>query len=200
MATRKSRREEYSEATREGLIDSALRLFFERGYSRTSLDDVVAATRVTKGALYHHFEGKRALFEAVYDRLGQQMQHRVTTAAAAADNPWHAALGGMDAFLDFCCEPPYARIVMQEAPVALGYRSWRECEEKYAYGLTQAFLESLVQAGIITSVPLHSATQLTFAMFGGAAMAIAEAPEEHKTQVRDETAALMRRFLEGLRA
>lgn len=199
MATEKSRREEYSEATRQGLVDSALRLFSERGYTRTSLDDVVSATRVTKGALYHHFTSKQSLFEAAYDRVEEQMQQRVISAASAAGNPWDAALAGLDAFLDFCCEPLYARMVMQEAPVALGYARWRECEEKYAYGLMQDFLKALVDTGTIVPVPLRSATQVTFAMLGGAALALAETPEGHRPQVRDEMADLLRRFLEGLR-
>ena len=63
----RSRRELYSEATRAALLDEATRLFAQRGYAGTSLEDVAAASQVTRGAVYHHFDGKQALFEAVLD-------------------------------------------------------------------------------------------------------------------------------------
>ncbi|MGH3345029.1 MAG: TetR/AcrR family transcriptional regulator [Carbonactinosporaceae bacterium] len=200
MATVKSRREEYSDATRAGLLDSALQLFAERGYARTSLDDIASATRVTKGALYHHFDGKQALFEAVLDRLEIGMQERVTRAASGAGDAWAATQAGLDAFLTLCCEPAYARIVMQEGPVALGWERWRECEEKYAYGLVQTFLRALIDAGAIAAVPLESATRITFGMLSAAALALAEAPDDEKPRVKDEVAGLLRGFLLGLRA
>src|SRR6266702_432282 len=62
----RSRRELYSEATRAALLDEATRLFAERGYAGTSLEDVASASQVTRGAVYHHFEAKHALFEAGY--------------------------------------------------------------------------------------------------------------------------------------
>ncbi|MGH3328155.1 MAG: TetR/AcrR family transcriptional regulator [Streptomycetales bacterium] len=200
MATVKSRRDEYSEATREGLLESALQLFAERGYIRTSLDDIASAARVTKGALYHHFGGKQALFEAVLDRLEMRMQQRVMQAASGAGDAWDASLAGIDAFLTVSCEPAYARLVIQEGPVALGWERWRECEEKYAYGLVQSFLRALIETGSIAPVPLESATQVTFGMLNAAALALAEAPNAERPRVKAEMAALLRRFLLGLRA
>jgi AcrR family transcriptional regulator len=65
MTEVKSRREMYSEATRAALLDEATALFAERGYAGTSLEDVASASQVTRGAVYHHFASKQALFEAV---------------------------------------------------------------------------------------------------------------------------------------
>ena len=60
------RRAQYSASTKRALVDVAEALFAEQGYAGTSLDTVVAGAEVTKGALYHHFSGKQALFEAVF--------------------------------------------------------------------------------------------------------------------------------------
>ena len=62
-------REQYSASTKRALVDVAEELFTESGYAATSLDSIVAGAAVTKGALYHHFSGKQALFEAVLERV-----------------------------------------------------------------------------------------------------------------------------------
>ena len=130
----RSRRELYSEATRAALLDEATRLFATRGYAGTSLEDVAVASQVTRGAVYHHFDGKQALFEAVLDAQETRAITRIT-AAATADDPLNEALQALDAFLDQCCDPVYGRLVWLEGPTALGWHRWRECEQKYAYGL-----------------------------------------------------------------
>src|ERR1700704_452027 len=73
----KSRREEYTEATRRALLDAAADLFATSGYAATSIEDVVSRARVTRGALYHHFRSKEDLFEAVYTELEEAAMVRI---------------------------------------------------------------------------------------------------------------------------
>lgn len=199
MPTVKSRREENSEATRAALLESATTLFAQRGFVGTSLDDVATATRMTRGAVYHHFDGKQALFEAVLNAMEEQAQQHIISAAATAGDPWEAALAGLDAFLEQCCDPAYARIVILEGPVALGWSRWRECEEKYAYGLTENFLRTLMDTGYLQPAPLQTTTQVVFGMLSAAALALAEASDPDQARVKDECATLMRDILAGLR-
>jgi AcrR family transcriptional regulator len=117
----KSRRELYSEATRAALLDEATTLFAERGYAGTSLEDVASASQVTRGAVYHHFAGKQALFEAVLDRHEGRATAEIAAAAATATDPWDAAMLALDAFLTQCCDPTYGRLVWLEGPAALGW-------------------------------------------------------------------------------
>ena len=79
-----SRRQEYSASTRRALVDVATELFTERGYAGTSLDEIVAGARVTKGALYHHFSGKQALFESVFEKIEERAAKRHPSAPSAA--------------------------------------------------------------------------------------------------------------------
>ena len=67
-----SRRQEYSASTRRALVDVATELFTAQGYAGTSLDEIVGGARVTKGALYHHFSGKQALFESVFEKVEER--------------------------------------------------------------------------------------------------------------------------------
>ena len=196
----KSRREQYSEATRVALIDAATDLFVERGFSGTALADVAASAQVTRGAVYHHFTDKRALFEAVLERFELQAVARVRERASTGTDPWDAAMRGLAAFLDQCCDPVYGRLVWQEGPIALGWQRWRECEMEYGYGLTEQFVSTLMEYGVLAPAPLPTATRLVFAMIGETGLALAEVADVGAKQaLRAEYEAVIRRILEGLR-
>jgi AcrR family transcriptional regulator len=194
----KSRRELYSEATRAALLDEATTLFAERGYAGTSLEDVASASQVTRGAVYHHFASKQALFEAVLDLQEARATAEVLAAATAA-NPWDAAMLALDAFLTQCCDPVYGRLVWLEGPAALGWHRWRECEKKYAFGLVEQFIRDLVDGGYLDGGAFHSLVQFSFWMLGGAGLAVAEAPAADKPRVRDEWRYLIGRSITSLR-
>jgi AcrR family transcriptional regulator len=194
----KSRRELYSDATRAALLDEATALFAARGYAATSLEDVASASRVTRGAVYHHFAGKQALFEAVLDRQEERAMAEVAAAATAAD-PWDAAMLALDAFLRQCCDPVYGRLVWLEGPAALGWNRWRECEEKYAFGLVERFIHALIDAGYLADRATDSMVRFSFWMLGGAGLALAEAAEADKPRLREEWGYLIRRSISGVR-
>jgi TetR/AcrR family transcriptional repressor of nem operon len=62
---------------RERILDAAARLFHERGFQGTSLDDIVAASGVCRSNLYYHFASKEALGLAVLDRLASRFRAAV---------------------------------------------------------------------------------------------------------------------------
>jgi AcrR family transcriptional regulator len=188
----------YSEATRAALLEQATLLFVARGYAATSLEDVAAASRVTRGAVYHHFDGKQALFEAVLDEQENRALAEISAAATDAD-PRAASLAALDAYLDKCCDPVYGRLVWQEGPMVLGWHRWREFEEKYAYGFVERFIRSLVGAGYLEDGRVESMVKFAFWILGGAGLAVAEAPAADKPRVRAEWSHLIRRTLDGLR-
>ncbi|HEV2782210.1 MAG TPA: TetR family transcriptional regulator [Actinophytocola sp.] len=199
MSTVKSRREQYSQATRAALLDAAARRFAEHGFAGTALEDVAADINATRGAVYHHFANKTALFEAVFDQLESQVVERSAAAAAEADNPWAAAFAALDTFLDDCCDPAYGKIVWQEAPLALGWHRWRECEEKFAYGLVENLVGALMEAGYIERQPLETTTRITFGMLMATGLALSEAAVEDKPRLKAEYAAAIGRLMYGLR-
>jgi AcrR family transcriptional regulator len=194
----KSRRELYSEATRAALLKEATALFAECGYAGTSLEDVASASQVTRGAVYHHFASKQALFEAVLDLQEARVTAEVVAAASSAD-PWDAAMLALDTYLTHCCDPVYGRLVWLEGPAALGWDRWRECEKDYAYGLVERFIRDLVDGGYLRDTPFDSLVRFSFWMLGGAGLAVAEAPPEDKPRVRDEWRYLIGRAISSLR-
>jgi AcrR family transcriptional regulator len=143
----KTRREEYSEATRQALLDAGREAFAKHGYQAANMEAISRAARVTRGAFYHHFEDKKALFEAVVIAMQIEAASRIETAAKTERKIWDRLSAGIDAYLDVCEEPAYAGIVVQEAPAVLGEKRYREIEEKYPTALLIATLRALKRDG-----------------------------------------------------
>ncbi|MGJ9413393.1 TetR/AcrR family transcriptional regulator [Aeromicrobium sp. CF4.19] len=143
-ARKSSRRQDFSSSTKRALLDNAAQLFTAHGYAGTSLDEVVAAARVTKGALYHHFPSKLALFESVFLRIQEQTTEQIRQRINTEKDPWQRAQVGLAAFLEGCREPQFRRICMQEGPVALGHERWADAERAAALGIVKATVDDLL--------------------------------------------------------
>jgi AcrR family transcriptional regulator len=194
----KSRREEYAEATRRALLDAATGLFAERGYAATSVEDIARAARVTRGALYHHFAGKRDVFEAVFEELETATIPRLLPADGADEDPWALLLAGFDGVLEVALEPTYQRIALVDAPAVLGWARWRELAEHHVLGLLREVLAGLMSAGLLRPQPPDLLARLLLAALVEAALTIASAPDQDRA--RSEASLLLRDLLEGLRA
>lgn len=142
-----SLRASYSASTKRALVDVAEKLFAEKGYAGTSLDAIVSGARVTKGALYHHFSGKQALFESVFERVEQESSKRIQKALRSERDPWLKALLGLRSFLDVVQEGTYRRIVIQDGPAVLGYERYREQEERSTFANIVEILRATLDAG-----------------------------------------------------
>jgi AcrR family transcriptional regulator len=142
-----SRRAQYSATTRRALVDVAEELFTEHGYAATSLDAIVAGADVTKGALYHHYSGKQALFEAVFEEVEAAGARTIQDSLQGHDDPWEKAIAGLRAFLDVVRQPAYHRIVVQDGPSVLGYERFREQEVRSTFTYVLDIVRSVLAAG-----------------------------------------------------
>src|SRR5438093_11516020 len=101
MEVNPNRQAARSQATRVKLIAAARELFAQRGYAAVGTEEIVRAAGVTRGALYHHFAGKRELFVAVYEQVEQQLVEEIAKSAlAGAADPLQVLRAGAQAFLD----------------------------------------------------------------------------------------------------
>ncbi|MCP2252314.1 transcriptional regulator, TetR family [Prauserella aidingensis] len=174
----RSRRDDYSESTRAALVTSSVRLFTERGYAGTSLDEITKRARVTKGALYHHFSGKQAVFEAAFDEVEAEVKGRLEKILTGSQPPWERALAGLREFIGSCLDPAYQRIALQEAPVVMGWARWREAEDRYSFGLIKQALQDLIDAGEVLAVPVEVTSRLLFGALCSAATEIAHSTDQ----------------------
>jgi AcrR family transcriptional regulator len=197
VVTVRSRRLEYSESTRHALVDSAVDLFTKRGYAATSLDEVAKRARVTKGALYHHFSGKQALFEAAFDAVETTVMSRLTQIVVGPGDPWERAMNGIRHYVEICLDPSYQRIVVHEAPVVMGWERWREAEDHFSFGLVRAAIQALVDGDVIEDLPVEVSARLLFGALTAGATVIARADDPKKAGAEVSTTIV--RMLERLR-
>lgn len=178
----KSRREQNTAATRTALLAAATRRFAEQGFTSTALADIAVDIHTSRGAIYHHFATKTALFSAVFEQLETEAVRLSAAAAAQAGNPWDAVFGALDVLLDQCCDPVYGKLVWIEAPIALG----RRAEEQFVHGLVEQLITALIDDGRIEHQPPATTTRIVFSMLRAAGLALAETAEQDKPRLKAE--------------
>lgn len=193
----KSRRDENSEATRRGLIDAARFLFADRGYAETSTEEIVRRSRVTRGALYHHFTDKRDLFRAVLEEVNGRVSEAIAGRALEQGDVWSGVVQGIDAFLDACLDPAYQRIVLLDGPAVLGWEEWREIGEHHGLGIIRAAVTQAVAEGAIDPQPVEPLAHMLHGALNEAGMHIARS--EDVTAARAEAGDSVFRLIEGLK-
>lgn len=190
-------RAEQRQRTRTALLDEAERLFARDGYAVAGLPAVVAAAGVTKGALYHQFDGKVALFGAVLERVQARVADRVVAAARAEPDRWAQLRTGCRAFLDASTEQATARIMLVDGPAVLGWPAWREIDERASGRHLAEALTVLVEHGELDPQPVEPLARLLSGAMNELAMWLA-GPGTTDTDRAGARAALDR-TLEGLR-
>jgi TetR/AcrR family transcriptional regulator, fatty acid metabolism regulator protein len=147
-------------ATRDRILQAALQIFAEKGYHRAVVDDIVRASGTSKGAVYHHFPNKEALFLALVDAFSA----RLAEAVAMAVERSHGALGKVEAALragleTFARHRALARILLLES-VSLGsaYQAKRaEVHGRFA-SLIGAYLDQAMAEGSVPPLDTRVAT------------------------------------------
>ena len=189
---------ERSAATRAALVAAARELFAERGYAGVGTEEIVRAAGVTRGALYHHYDGKRELLEAVYEQIEREITERIASEALSGPDPVDALRAGAGAFLDHCLEPEVQRIVLLDAPAVLGWERWRDIGARYGLGLIEAALGAAMESGEIAPAPVKPLAHVLMGALDEAAMVVARA--EDPVAARDEMETVLGGILDGLRS
>src|SRR5262245_12253041 len=177
-----------AQQTRRKLEQIARKLFAARGFGNVSAEEIVAAAEVTRGALYHHYDGKEGLFEAVVDALMQDVHAKLAKSAAGASDPLQAIERGIDAFLRVCVEPSVQSILLVDAPAVLGWPKWREMDAKYGFGLLKQALAVAMQAGLVKKQNVDVLTHILLGALTETAMVVAQSDDPAKTRGEAERA------------
>ncbi|GAA6525825.1 helix-turn-helix domain-containing protein [Intrasporangium sp. DVR] len=153
MSTPARKRDLDAAATREALLESGRRLFLQGGYAAVSAEALVRSAGLTRGALYHHFDGKKGLFRELVAALQDDAAALVGRAMSQASDPWDAASNGARAFLELTTETAYRELVLIQAPLVLGWALWRELDEERLGSLVVTGIRALRDAGRLSPLP-----------------------------------------------
>lgn len=186
-----------AEATRALLLEAARELFTDRGYGETSIEDIIRQAGVARGALYHHFAGKEALFRAVYDEVESEVISRVMATALAQATPWDGVAAGLRAFLDACLEPSFRRIVILDSVSVLQWKAEDAGIERKELNMLLAVLTPLA-TGDLQGVPVEPLAYVALGGLYGAALYIARAAEPKKARAEADT--VLDTIIDGIRA
>jgi len=183
--------EERSEATRGKLLAVARKLFRNRGYAETFIEEIAARAGVTKGAFYHHFPDKKAIFLAVFHETEQALME-ASAAGARGPDAWSRFRAGCRAFLEASLDPGVQRIILRDGPVVLGWEEWREIDARYSLGLIEAALQQAMAEGRVAG-SLKALAHLLFGALCEGAMMVARAakPRAALDEVLGEIDALL---------
>jgi AcrR family transcriptional regulator len=189
---------ERSLETRRALLETARALFAERGYAAVGTEEIVRAAGVTRGALYHHFEGKLDLFATVYEQVEAELVEGIALAVDTADaRPLQVLHAGAGAFLDACeNDAAVQRIALIDAPSVLGWERWREIGMRYGLGLVRGTIEAAIEAGEVEPQPAEPLAHLLLGAIDEGALLVARADDEGQT--RRQVAASLDRVLGAL--
>ena len=185
--------------TQRILLNTARELFTKKGYAGTSTEEIVRCSKVTRGALYYHYQDKAAIFAAVFEEVrtdsAQFIRGKMKEAEGAGADVWQQVTVGCHAFIESALTPSMQRIVHTDGPAVLDWPA----VQKSGPGLTllQKALGRLMNEGVIEKMPITPLSHVLWGTFFEAGVYIAHADDVAVAQ--EETTKLLIRLLAGLR-
>ena len=176
----------------------AARLFADHGYEDTSIEAVLTAAGVSRGALYHHFSGKEALFTAVLEALSERITSQLTEVISGCTDPVDAVRTAALGWIDLAGDPAIQRIMLVDAPSVLGWERWRAMDEGRTAGAMRDMLQAVSDTGRLPGELVGPFAHMILAALDEAAMVVARAPDsriavaEERQAVEEFLARLLR--------
>ncbi|KJC43982.1 transcriptional regulator [Bradyrhizobium sp. LTSPM299] len=193
MATQAERREK----TKAAIVKAARRIFGERGFAATTIDDIAAGARVAKGAVYHHFATKEAVFEAVFEQVSLDLVADLDRISRAENDPLAAMAAGTQGYFAACSKGPTGQIILRDGPAVLGWERWREIDAKHFGGKFPRAIAAAMEAGVIAKQPIEPLARLLLGAVTEAAVAVSAGPDIGKAGT--DYARAFRSLLDALR-
>lgn len=163
---------ERTEKTKTALIAAARALFVEKGYAETSTPEIVTAAGITRGALYHHFEDKRALFRAVVREEALAVTRDIERATPERLAPLDALIAGSNAYLDAMRVVGRTRLLLIEGPTVLGFMEMKQLDEETTALTLKHGLEAALGPDSGSPIPVDALADILSAAFDRAALAV----------------------------
>ncbi|OSC38831.1 TetR/AcrR family transcriptional regulator [Mycobacterium decipiens] len=198
MEIKRRTQEERSAATREALITAARKLWGSRGYAEVGTPEIATEAGVTRGAMYHQFADKAALFREVVEVVEQDVMARMATlvAASRATTPADAIRAAVDAWLEASGNPEVRQLILLDAPAVLGWAGFRDVAQRYSLGMTEQLITEAIRAGQLPRQPVRPLAHVLIGALDEAAMVIATADDPKRA--RRDIRQVLRLLIDGM--
>lgn len=160
-------------ATIEAILAAARCLFGTQGFAATTMDEIAGAAGIAKGAVYHHFKTKEAVFEAVFDQVSRDLVIEIDGAARAEKDVLAAMVAGTQHYFAATAKGPTGRIILRDGPAVLGWERWREIDAKHFGGKLPRALSIAMESGLVAKQPVEPLARLLLGAVTEAAVACA---------------------------
>lgn len=187
---------EKAASTKAKIVAVARGLFATLGYDGTSTEAILEESQVSRGALYHHFENKQALFAAVMEAVEADVTNETAAARGSVTDPVEALQRGFSRFLELACETEVRQIILIDAHSVLGWQKWREIEGRYGLGRLKQALKLVAATGRIREDMVDAFAHILLASLIEVAFLVARSPDP-QAAVRTGRRAI-NELLEGL--
>jgi len=187
---------EQAASTRATIVAVARRLFASRGFDATSTEAVLEGAKVSRGALYHHFETKEALFAAVLEEVEIDITAASGRARENTTDPIEALGVAFDRFLEMASENEVRQIVLTDAHSVVGWQKWREIEDRHGLGRLKQALKAVAAAGRMREEMVDHFAHILLASLLEVAFMVARSPDPQAAASTGRQA--MRELLNGL--
>jgi AcrR family transcriptional regulator len=189
-----------SAATRDALVAAGRRLFAAHGFAEVSTDAIAAEAGVTRGAMYHQFADKTALFDAVLEAVEADIARRLADEVAAAGmlDPVEGIRHAVRVWLEICAEPEIHRVALVDGPSVVGWTRWREICQRHVFGLAETLLAQGIELGRIRAQPVRPLAHAVMGASDEAALYVAESPD--RAHARAEMTEVLDQLINGIRA
>jgi len=184
-------------ATTEAILKAGRRLFGDRGFAATTIDDIAESAQVAKGAVYHHFATKEAVFAAVFDMVSRDLVADIDRAVRTEKDVLAAMVAGTQHYFAACAKAPTCQIILRDGPAVLGWERWREIDAEHFGGKFPRALAAAMDGGLIARQPIEPLSRLLLGAVTEAAVACAGRPDVLKAG--SEYSRAFKSLLEALR-
>lgn len=196
MAERRKSQADRRDSTRAALIAAGRTLFAKHGYDAVAAEQIVEEAGVTRGALYHHFDGKAGLFEAVFLQIESELMDKFPVEEFVNGDAMAALRSGVGRYLTLSLEAEVQQIALIDAPSVLGWTRWQEIESQYGLGLIKAGLDAAVAAGQMKPLPTAELANAILGALTESALDVARA--KNRKAARAKAEAVLVALLDGL--
>lgn len=157
---------EVAERTGRQILAAAAKAFAQEGYAQVRLEEVAAAAGVTRGAVYHRYASKEALFAEVLSGVMAEVADRVEATADGLEDedPWVRLVAGCLAFVEAATAPGVRRILLVDGPAVVGWERWRDLDAAHSRRTLEEGLTAIDEAGRLRGDPWAAAILLSGAL------------------------------------